>query len=147
MWTDLFARVATCMKESSVARQNVVLSDDLIEGLLPGFAHAVSSELGEVRQRLLNEELSAEGANRLESVADVSAGAWLDALPIVSNCHLGDGDVVCALRYQLEVCTASMQDQPLTCECGKPYSPGQALRCRCCAGVRIVCHDVAVECG
>jgi hypothetical protein len=32
-----------------------------------------------------------------ESVADVSAGAWLDALPIVSNCHLGDGDVCVCL--------------------------------------------------
>jgi hypothetical protein len=86
-------------------------------------------------------------AKRLESVADVSAGAWLDALRIVSNCHLGDGDAVCALRYQLGVCPASMQDRPLTCECGKPFSPGQAIWCRCCAGVRTVCHDVAVECG
>jgi hypothetical protein len=96
MWTDLFARVTTCMKESSVARLDAVRSDDMI--LLPGFAHAVFSELGEVCQKLLKEELSVEGANRLESVADVSAGAWLDALPIGSNCHLGDGDVVCALR-------------------------------------------------
>jgi hypothetical protein len=78
---------------------------------------------------------------------DVSAGAWLDALPIVSNCHLGDEDVVCALRYQLGVCPASMQDRPLTCECGKLFSPGQAMRCRCCAGVSTGCHDVAVECG
>ena len=23
-----------------------------------------------------------------------------------------------------------MQDKPLVCECGKPFSPGQALRCR-----------------
>jgi hypothetical protein len=41
MWTDLFARFATCMKESSVARLVAVLSDDMIEGSLPGFAHAV----------------------------------------------------------------------------------------------------------
>jgi hypothetical protein len=95
----------------------------------------------------LKEELSVEGAKRLESVADVLAGAWLDASPIVSNRHVGDGDGVCALRYQLGVCPASMQDQPLTCECGTPFSPGQAMRCRCCAGVRTVCHDVAVECG
>jgi hypothetical protein len=93
------------------------------------------SELGEVRQKLLQEKLSVEGAKRLESVAAVSAAAWLDALPIVSNCHLGDGDVVCALRYQLGVCPASMQDRPLTCECGKPFSSGQAMRCRCCVGV------------
>jgi hypothetical protein len=29
------------MKESSVARLDAVLSDDMIEGSLPGFAHAV----------------------------------------------------------------------------------------------------------
>jgi hypothetical protein len=93
-----------------------------------------------VRQKLWKEDLSVEGAKRLESVSDVSAGAWLDALPIVPNCnlgvtlqssivpncHLGDGDVVCALRYQLEVRPASMQDRLLTCECGKLFSPGQA---------------------
>jgi hypothetical protein len=56
MWTNLLARVAICMKESSVARLDAVLSDDMIEGLLPGFAHAVSSELGEVRQKLLTTE-------------------------------------------------------------------------------------------
>jgi hypothetical protein len=53
---------------------------------------------------------------------------------------------VCALWYQLGVCPASMQDRPLTCECGKMFSPGQAMRCRCCASVHTVCHDVAVEC-
>jgi hypothetical protein len=30
-------------------------------------------------------------------------------------CHLGDGDVVCALLYQLGVCPASMQDRPVAC--------------------------------
>jgi hypothetical protein len=98
MWTDLFARVETCM-EPSVARLDAVLSEDMIEGLLPGFAHAVLYELGEVRQKFLKEELSGEGAKRLESVADVSAGEWLDALPILFNCRLSDGDVVCALQF------------------------------------------------
>ena len=32
-------------------------------------------------------------------------------------------------------------------ECGKPFSPGQAMRCRCFAGVRTVCHDISVESG
>jgi hypothetical protein len=65
------------------------------------------SEVGEVHQKLKG-RLSIAGAKRLESVADVSAGAWLDVLPVVFNCHLGDGDVVCALRYQLGVCRTSM---------------------------------------
>jgi hypothetical protein len=39
-----------------------------------------------------------------------------------------------------------MQDQPLTCECGKPFSPGHAMRCRCRAAVHTECHDVAVDC-
>jgi hypothetical protein len=128
---------------ASIARLGAVLSNDMIEGLLPGFAHSVFFELGEVCQKLL-QELSAEGATRLESVDDVSAVAWLDAVLIASNCHLGYGDVVCALRYQLGACTASMQDRPLTCECGKPFSPGQAMWCRCCARMHTNCHDVAV---
>jgi hypothetical protein len=71
------------------------------------------------------------------------------SLPITSNCHLGDGDVVWALRYHLVigVCPASMQDldKPLTREGGKPVCPGQAMRpwCRCWR----VCHDVAFDCG
>jgi hypothetical protein len=148
MCTDLVATVATCMKESSVARLDAVLSGDMIEGLLPGFAHSVLSKLGEVRHKLLREELSVEVAKCLESVADVWAGAWLDSLPLVSNCHLGDGDVGCALRHQLgRVCPASMQVRLLLCECGKRFSAGQAMCCRCCAGVHTVCHDVAADFG
>ena len=41
--------------------------------------------------------LSFEGCRRVECVADVVAGAWLDALPVASNCVLGDGDVVASL--------------------------------------------------
>jgi hypothetical protein len=55
--------------------------------LLPGFPHAAFSELGDVRQTLLKEELSVEGNKYLESGADVWAGAWLDAIPIVSIFH------------------------------------------------------------
>jgi hypothetical protein len=73
-----------------------------------GRLDAVLSELREVPQKLPKEELSVEGAKRLETVADVSAGAWLDALPFVCNCHLGDGDVVCALRHQLGGSTPHM---------------------------------------
>ena len=45
------------------------------------------------------------------------------------------------------MCSTAMQDRPLTCECGKPFRPGQAMRCTCCTGVRTVCHDIAVESG
>jgi hypothetical protein len=31
MWTNLFARVASCMKESSVARLDAMISDGMIE--------------------------------------------------------------------------------------------------------------------
>ena len=64
----------------------------------------------------------------MDAVADVTPGAWLDALPVASNCLLGDGDVVSSLRYMLGVCPAVMQERPLVCECGKPFSPGQAMR-------------------
>ena len=55
--------------------------------------------------------------------------------------------IVSSLRYMLGVCAAVMQDKPLACECGKPFSPGQAMRCRCCQGARTVCHDATVESG
>ena len=83
----------------------------------------------------------------MKAVADVTAGAWSDALPGTSTCLLGDGDVVSSLRHMLGVCPAVMQDKPLVCECGEPFSPGQAMRCRCCAGDRTACHDVSVELG
>ena len=91
--------------------------------------------------------LSFEGCRRVECVADVVAGPWLDALPVASNCVLGDGDVVASLRYMLGVRPAAMQEKPLVCECGKPFSPGQAMKCRCCQGARTVCHDISVESG
>ena len=79
---------------------------------------------------LLLDRLSFENRRRAEFVADVTAGAWLDAMPTVSNCVLGDGDIVSSLRYILVVCPAAIQDNPLFCECGKPFSLGQAMRCR-----------------
>ena len=71
-----------------------------------------------------------EGSRRVKCVADVTAGAWLDALPVASNCVLGDGDVVSSLWYMLGLCPAAMQDNPLGCEYGKPFSPGQAMQYR-----------------
>ena len=47
----------------------------------------------------------------------------------------------------LGVCPAVMQDKPLVCECGKPFSPGQAMRCKCYQGARTVCHDISVGSG
>ena len=99
------------------------------------------------RQKMLKQGLSPEGSRRVDAVASVTAGAWLDALPVASNCLLGDWDVVSSLRYMLGECPAVMQDTPLVCECGKPFSPAQAMRCSCCAGVRTVCHDISVEMG
>jgi hypothetical protein len=49
--------------------------------------------------------------------------------------------------YHLGACLASMQDRPFRCDCWKPFSPRQAIRCRCCVGVRTVRHDVAADCG
>ena len=88
-----------------------------------------------------------EGCRRVQCVADVAAGAWLNALPVASNCVLGDGDVIASLRYMLGVWPAAMQEKPLVCECGKAFSPGQAMRCKCCQGARTVCHGISVESG
>ena len=63
-------------------------------------------------------------------VADVTAGARLDELPVASNWVLGDGDVVSSLCYILGVCPAALHDKHLVCEFGKPFTPGQPMRCR-----------------
>ena len=55
--------------------------------------------------------------------------------------------MLCRLRYMLGVCPAAMHDKTLACECGRPFSPGQATGCRCCAGVCTVCNDISVESG
>jgi hypothetical protein len=147
LWSDLYNSVSPCMSDDTVSKLAPTLTDAMIEGILPGFAHSVFADLAAARQITLRDKLSLEGRKRLESAADVTAGAWLDALPVSSNCVLGDGDVVSSLRYMLGVCPASMQDRPLKCECGKDFTPGQAMRCKCCAGVRTVCHDITVESG
>ena len=67
---------------------------------------------------------------RLERAADVTAGVWLDALPVASKWVRGNCDVVSSLRYMLGVRPAAMQDTPLVCGCEKPFSPGHALRFR-----------------
>ena len=131
MWSDVYDRVVPCMSAASInTLGGAVLTDATVVDVLPGFAHSVSAEVAVVRQRLLRARLSFENRRRVECVADVKAGMWLDAMPTVSNCVLGDGDVVSSLRYMLGVCPAAMQDQPLVCECGKPFSPGQAMQQR-----------------
>ena len=61
---------------------------------------------------VLLDGLSFQGCRRVECVADVTAGSWLDALPVAFSCVLGDADVVSCLRYVLAVCLAAMQDTP-----------------------------------
>jgi hypothetical protein len=104
-------------------------------------------QLAAARQVQLRDGLAVEGRKglSLETVADVTAWARLDAMPVTCNCVLGDCDVVFSLQYTIKVCPAAMQNRSLTCEGGEPFSPGQAMRCRCCAGVRAVCHDFSVE--
>ena len=147
MWTELFTAVDPFMSAAALGGVDSVLTDAMVETGLPGFAQSVLADLAVWRQQQLKQGLTLVNCRRVEAVADVTAGAWLDALPVSSNCLLGDGDVVSSLRYMLGVCPAVMQERPLVCECGKPFSPGQAMRCRCCAGVRTVCHDISVESG
>ena len=56
----------------------------MLEDVLPGFTQSVLAERTEFRQVLLKDVLSFEGRLRVECVADVTAGAWLDALPVAS---------------------------------------------------------------
>ena len=128
MWSGMYDTVQPFMSQTARGRLDVVLTDTMVEHGLPGFAHLVLSDLAVWRQQLLKRGLSPENCRRVDAVADVTAGAWLDALPVASNCLLGDGDVVSSLRYMLGVCPAVMQERPLVCECGKPFSPGQAMR-------------------
>ena len=76
--------------------------------------------------------------DRVEAVADVTSGAWLDALPVASRCLLGDGDVLSSLRYMLGVCPAVMQNKPLVVNVGSPSVLGRyevSVLCGCSYGV------------
>jgi hypothetical protein len=90
---------APCMEESGIARLGAAIADDMNEDL-SAFAHSVFSEPVGGRQKLVRSSF-ANGARRLEGVADLSAGVWLHALPIASSCQLRDRSVVCALFCQL----------------------------------------------
>ena len=61
----------------------------------------------------------------MEAVADVTAGAWLDALPVAFNCLLGVGDVVSSPRYMLGVCPAVMQASLWFVNVGSPSVLGR----------------------
>ena len=106
------------------------------------------TEVAEAWQVFLKKGIALEGCRRLESVACMTAGggggAWLDALPVASNCLLGDRDDVPS-RYMLGLCPAVMQDKPLVCAFEKPFRPWQAMRCRCCGCT--VSNDVSIESG
>ena len=51
----------------------------MVENGLPGFAHSVLADLAVWRQQQLKQGLTLVNCSRVEAVADVTAGAWLDA--------------------------------------------------------------------
>jgi hypothetical protein len=99
MWAESYTKALPCMDSATLFKRGAVLTDAMIEGTLPGFSHLVFADLAAARQVKLRDRLSPEDRKRLESVADLTAGAWLDALPVSSSCVVGDGDVVSSLRY------------------------------------------------
>jgi hypothetical protein len=101
------------MDHAKVVKLGAGLTGATIKGILPGVAHLVFADLAAARQVQLRERLPAEGLKSLESVADVTAGMWLDSMRVYSNCVSGHGDVVSSLRYTLRVRPAAMQDRPL----------------------------------
>ena len=103
MWSSLYDKVQPYMSQAALSGLDGVLTDSMLENGLPGFAQSVLTDLAVWRQQLLKQGFSPENCRRVEAVADVTAGAWLDALPVASNCLLGDGDVVSSLRYMLGV--------------------------------------------
>ena len=96
--SGLYATVEPFMSEETLGGLNVVLTDTMVENGLPGFVHAVLTDLAVWRQQLLKQGLYPENCRRVRCVADVTAEAWLNALPVASNCLWGDGDVVSSLR-------------------------------------------------
>jgi hypothetical protein len=102
----------------------------------------VFDEIAAARQVQLRDRISVGGQKHLESVDDVTVGAWLcQLLPTLS----WEWCVCVLIVVMMGLCPAAMQDMPLTCEYEKPFSPGQAMRC--CADVRAVCHDISVDLG
>lgn len=77
-----------------------VFSDIYRGMLLTRLVHSVLvlTDIGEVRQVLLKDDLSLEGSRRKESVVNVTAWAWLEALPGASRCL-----VELRTQYHLEI--------------------------------------------
>ena len=126
------------MQAAALGGVDSVLTDAMVETGLPGFAHSVLADLAVWRQQQLKQGLTLVNCRRVEVVADVTAGALLDALPVSSNCLLGDGDVVSSLRYMLGVCPAVMQNKPLVVNVGSPSVLGRyevSVLCGCSYGV------------
>ena len=111
------AWVVPCMNAACVGTLGAVLTDAMVTGVLPHFAHYVCAKLAGFGQ--LRDGLSFQDRRCVECVADVTAGAWLDAMPAAFNRVPGDGVVVLSLRSIIGVCPAAMQDNPFVCECYK----------------------------
>ena len=97
MLSGLYDKVQPFLSQAALGGLDVV-TDSVVENGLPGFAHAVLTDLAVWRQQLLKQGLYPENCRRVRCVADVTAEAWLNALPVASNCLWGDGDVVSSLR-------------------------------------------------
>ena len=110
--------------------QHSVLTDTMVVDVLPGLLILYLPSLLSSDRCCCGIGFRSRTSGVLSVLQMLRRGAWLDAMPTVSNCVLGDSDVVSSLRYLLGMCSATMQDKPVFCECGKPFSPGQALRCR-----------------
>ena len=110
------------------SKLGVVFPDAMVADVLSGFLLILCLLRLLCSDRCCCGMISFQDRKRVGCVADFTAGAWLDAMPVASNCVLGDGDVVLSLPYMLG--EHAMKDKPLVCECWKPFSPGQAMRCR-----------------
>jgi hypothetical protein len=64
--------------------------------------------LSDVRQLHVTNLLPAESVRRLARVAE-TAGGWLHAMPVTSNCNVGDEDVISSERYLLLCKTHSLR--------------------------------------
>ena len=104
--------VATILSEASAARRRVSKS---------------RHEHEEACYRDVRDKSSPELLRRLDQLAAPGASSWLTALPVTDHgFHLGKRDFrdALALRYGW-----ALRDTPVTCSCGKAFTPTHAMSC------------------
>lgn len=159
MRTTILSCAERVRNEASIAGWPEDLSalEEHVQGILPHAQRKVCQELAATRAAALRDRFQPDATPncdqaaarsdqaRLLSVADSTAGAWLDAMPTCGGLTLSDGDVVAGVRFRLGLSPIPLSARPVRCDCKTlltAANPDHAMTCPRLAGARTMRHDV-----